>query len=95
MFRFFAVGLIILICFTTTNSFATIFESIPDRVICSFKERTGRPSGHVVLYIDTKLDDGTVWYRSLGETSRMVVLTAEGKIESANRVFQLHNCKKM
>ena len=95
MIRLLLTGVIVLLSFTPQVAFATIFESIPDRVICAFKEREGRPSGHVVLYIDTRLDDGTAWYRSLGETSRMVVLSAEGKIESANRVFQLDSCKKM
>ena len=95
MSRFLAAAMIIVVNFNPQVTFANIFESIPDRIICSFKEREGRPSGHVVLYIDSKLDDGTVWYRSLGETSRVVVLTAEGKLESANRVFQLHSCKKI
>jgi hypothetical protein len=88
-------GFIVLFGLTTQTTSAAIFESTPDKVLCSFKERTGRPAGKVVLYIDTKFEDGTAWYRSIGESSRVVILDANGNFKSTTRLFLLKDCEKL
>ena len=95
MDRFLIAAVIVSLALTPQAISAAIFESAPDKIICSFKERPGRPAGRVVLYVDTKFADGTVWYRSLGEISRVVVLDEDGNFKSSTKLFQFKDCEKV
>jgi len=95
MNRYLIVAIILFFALTPQTIWAAIFESTPDKIICSFKKRPGRPAGRVILYIDTKFANGTAWYRSLGELSRVVVLDVDGNFKSTAKLFQLKDCEKL
>jgi hypothetical protein len=95
MNRYLIVAIIVFFALTPQTNSAAIFEATPDKLICSFKTRPGRPAGRVVLYIDTKFADGTVWYRSLGDAPRVVVLDADGNFKSSTTLFHLKDCEKL
>ena len=83
------VALIAVTCLTLSPALAGIFDNAPDAIVCPFAATAKRPGGLLVFFVDARVEDGRLIYKSLGVTPLQLIVDADGAIE-AGRIAECH-----
>ncbi len=62
---------------------AGIFNNAPDAIVCPIAAKADRPGAHIIFYVDARVDDGRILYKSLGVPISLTI-NAKGVIDARN-----------
>ncbi|MEM8813465.1 MAG: hypothetical protein AAGF59_12670 [Pseudomonadota bacterium] len=69
---------------TVVAGSAGVIDGAPDAIVCTIDSRGAQPGGRLVFYIDSRWQDGTLYYKTLGRDSQQLTVNPNGTIEAGN-----------